>query len=87
MGDQVSAEQQYVDSVKEVIEALKETQAGGEVIMTLASIWAQHKAGELTALNVVRGQMEGKSDSAPNVFQQINEMNQQFAQFLDDREA
>lgn len=51
-------ELEYVESVKEVIEALKETQAGGEVIMEFARIWANTKASELAALNVARGQLD-----------------------------
>ncbi len=52
-------EQEYVDSVEEVIDLIQATgTSSSEVVMAFASIWAQAKASEITTLNVVERQME-----------------------------
>lgn len=51
-------EQEYVDSVEDVVKRIGATGADAEVTLTLASIWAQAKASEITTLNVVRQQLE-----------------------------
>ncbi len=56
-------EQEYVDSVEEVIDRIQATgTTSSEVVMTFASIWAQAKASEITTLNVVKSQMEMASE-------------------------